>query len=167
MALTQKQLVRKKAGHRSWKPGNARVSRGHRGDIMSAETRSALMSRIRGKNTGPERTVVEALSGLGHPFRRYASDLPGKPDIVFDRSKIAVFIDGNFWHGWRFPLWEGKLTRKWKDKINANRVRDRRNFRLLRRLGWKVLRIWEHQIEQNLHACLKRITRTIDERLRH
>jgi DNA mismatch endonuclease (patch repair protein) len=167
IAMTQKQLVRKKAGHRSWKSGNARITGGNRGDIMSAEKRSALMSRIQGKNTGPEMTVVGALSRLGFLFRRYANDLPGKPDIVFDRSKIAVFIDGDFWHGWRFPLWEGKLTKKWRDKINANRIRDRRNFRLLRRLGWKVLRIWEHQIEQNLPACLKRITRTIDEQLRH
>lgn len=148
---------RKKAGHRSWAPRNAPIPGRNRGDIMCPEKRSALMSRIRGKNTGPERIVVDALRAKRFAFRCHVKDLPGRPDIIFNKTKVAVFIDGDFWHGWRFPLWKGKLTRRWKAKIAANRIRDQRNFRKLRRLGWKVIRIWEHQVEQNVIACLNRI----------
>lgn len=124
---------------------------------MSPQKRSALMSRIKGKNTGPEKIIADALHARGLSFRKYAKDLPGRPDIVFRKSKVAVFIDGNFWHGWRFPLWKGKLTGWWKSKIETNRIRDQRNFRKLRRLGWKVIRLWEHQVEQNVTVCLNRI----------
>ncbi len=124
---------------------------------MSSEKRSALMSRIGGKNTGPEKIVAKALHAKRFSFQSHAKNLPGRPDIVFRKAKVVVFIDGDFWHGWRFPLWKGKLTQRWKIKISENRMRDQRNFTILRRLGWKVVRIWEHQVEQNLDACLSRI----------
>jgi DNA mismatch endonuclease (patch repair protein) len=120
---------------------------------MSAPTRSALMSRIRGKDTGPERCLVEYLTARGLVFERHANDLPGRPDIVFRDARVAVFIDGDFWHGWRFPLWRGKLTPFWQEKIEGNRQRDRRNFRRLRVAGWRVVGIWEHQVEQDLSRC--------------
>ena len=149
--------TRKKAGHRSWAAKNKPLQGGNRGDIMSAEKRSALMSRIRGKNTGPERKLFEILKSRNLDFECHPNDISGRPDIVFREIRVAVFVDGDFWHGWRFPLWEGKLTEKWRDKIQGNRDRDQRNFRKLRRLGWSVIRIWEHQIEQNLLKCLTRI----------
>jgi DNA mismatch endonuclease (patch repair protein) len=102
---------------------------------------------------------------LGFRFSRHPKDLPGRPDIVFRRLRLAVFVDGDFWHGWRFPLWEHKLSPKWRDKIAANRARDRRNFRRLRRDGWQVIRLWEHQIEQSAEKCLNRVVQLI-ERLR-
>jgi DNA mismatch endonuclease (patch repair protein) len=86
----------------------------------------------------------------------------GRPDIVFEREQIAVFIDGDFWHGWRFPLWEHKLSHHWKDKIGKNRNRDLRNFRALRRKGWRVLRIWEHQVESDPQQCALTVLRALN-----
>jgi len=152
-----KKTGRKKAGHRSWASGNRKVPGTHRGDIMLPETRSRVMSRIKGKCTQPEQTVMAELRRRRIYFATHAKELPGRPDIVFRRIKIAVFIDGDFWHGWRFPLWKHKLSVKWQDKIAATRKRDERNFRKLRRLGWKVLRLWEHQIENDPEQCVDRI----------
>jgi DNA mismatch endonuclease (patch repair protein) len=147
----------KKAGHRSWAPRGGKVSGEHCGDIMSVEARSAVMAKIRGKDTTPERTIVGHLQQRGFGFDQHTADLPGRPDIVFRDRKVAVFIDGDFWHGWRFPLWKHKLSPKWQEKIAATRVRDARNFRKLRRAGWTVLRLWEHQIESNPEKCIERI----------
>lgn len=153
----KKNVKRKKAGHRSWAARNAPIPGGHHGDIMSAEKRSALMSRIKGKGTGPEKAIMSTLRAKGICFTPHARDLPGHPDIVFRKIKLAVFIDGDFWHGWRFPLWKHKLSAKWQTKIASNRERDQRNFRKLRYMGWRVVRIWEHQVEENPAACLKRV----------
>lgn len=162
--LRKTQFLRK-AGHRSWAAENAPVPGGHRGDIMSSEKRSKVMSRIKGKNTSPERIIFATLKQLDIYFVKHVRDLPGRPDIVFRRAKLAVFLDGDFWHGWRFPLWEHKLSERWRTKIAATRERDHRNFRLLRQRGWKILRIWEHQIERSPDACVERILRFRDERL--
>ena len=124
---------------------------------MSPETRSRVMSRIRGKDTKPELTIAELLKGAGLEFEGHARDLPGRPDFVFRREKVAVFCDGDFWHGWRFPRWRLKLSEKWEAKIAKNRERDVRNHRRLRRSGWRVVRLWEHQIERAPERCLARI----------
>ena len=153
---------RKKAGHRNWSAGNAPVPGTHTGDIMSPETRSAVMSRIRGKNTTPELALARGLRASGLYFSRHPKGLPGRPDVVFRRLRLAVFVDGDFWHGWRFPLWEHKLSPKWREKIAANRERDRRNFRRLRRDGWHVIRLWEHQMEQTPEECVSRVVRAVD-----
>lgn len=132
----------------------------HRGDIMSPEKRSALMSRIRGKNTGPERAVATIVAALGFNANFHARDLPGRPDLVLRGLRAAIFVDGDFWHGWRFPAWRRKLSEKWELKIAANRQRDRRNHAKLRRAGWLVIRIWEHQIEagpDRLRARLRKL----------
>lgn len=155
----------KKAGHRTWAAGNAPVPGTHTGDIMSPETRSAVMSRIRGKDTTPELTLARGLRANKLYFSRHPKDLPGRPDVVFRRVRLAVFVDGDFWHGWRFPLWEHKLSPKWREKIATTRERDRRNFRRLRREGWHVMRLWEHQIEQTPKTCLDRVVETV-QRLR-
>jgi DNA mismatch endonuclease (patch repair protein) len=155
----------KKAGHRSWAAGNAPVPGKHKGDIMSPEKRSKVMARIKGKNTGPERIIFALLRNKKVYFAKHAKELPGRPDIVFRRAKLAIFIDGDFWHGWRFPLWEHKLSEKWRVKIANTRKRDQKNFRKLRKLGWKVLRIWEHQIERSPEKCVDLILRIREERL--
>jgi DNA mismatch endonuclease (patch repair protein) len=131
---------------------------------MSPRTRSAVMSRIRGKDTGPERVVAEALRVRGWEFETHARDLPGRPDILFRHSMVAVFIDGDFWHGWRFPIWKDKLSEKWEAKIEATRRRDARNFRKLRRGGWKVIRIWEHQVKGDLARCVQRVEQALRRR---
>ncbi len=72
--------------------------------------------------------------------------------------KVAVFIDGGFWHGYRYPQWRHKMPSQfWRDKIERNRARDRRNFAKLRRHGWLVVRIWEHQLHEDRDACIERI----------
>jgi DNA mismatch endonuclease, patch repair protein len=134
----------------------------HKGDIMSPETRSALMARIRGKNTGPEKALRAALKGCGVRWHKHAADVPGRPDLVCRKLRVVVFVDGDFWHGWRFPAWRDKLTLKWAEKITANRQRDARVRSALRRGGWRVLRIWEHQIERDLAGCVQRVLAAIE-----
>ena len=128
-------------------------------DTMSPVQRSALMSRIRSKNTGIEKAVFQELRARGVYFSRHVANLRGKPDVVFKRERVAVFIDGDFWHGWRFSRWCGDLQPYWREKIVRNRARDCRNFRRLRRKGWTVLRVWEHQVKKDLAAVVDRILR--------
>lgn len=90
--------------------------RRHQGDIMSAEKRSAVMARIKGKDTGPEKQMAAALAEHGLSWESHARDLPGRPDFVFRDQRIAIFVDGDFWHGWRFPQWRNKLSEKWEAK---------------------------------------------------
>jgi len=123
------------------------------------------MSRIRGKGTGPEVMLAAAMTDRGWTWESHCRDLPGRPDFVFRDLKIAVFVDGDFWHGWRFSQWCDKLSEKWEAKIAKNRARDTRNHRRLRRMGWKVVRIWEHQTKADLTGCIDRIARARDERL--
>lgn len=119
------------------------------------------MSRVKGKGTSLEKLVGKELRKEGFSFRRNYKGLPGKPDVVFVKEKLAVFLDGDFWHGFRFQLWEHTLSRYWKEKILNNRNRDRKNFAKLRRAGWKVIRIWGHQIENDLEQSIIRITNSV------
>lgn len=119
------------------------------------------MSRIRGRGTAIELLVEKRLRKRGIRFESHVADLPGRPDIVLRRQKMAVFVDGDFWHGWRFPQWAGKLSPKWREKIAENIRRDRRNHRRLRAQGWVVLRLWEHQIERDLDGAVDLITSRI------
>lgn len=97
----------------------------------------------------------KALFARGWRYRIHVPILPGCPDIVFLGRRVAVFVDGDFWHGYRLPAWEHKLSAYWKSKIKRNRDRDRKNHRKLRESGWKVVRVWEHEIRRNLDraAC--------------
>ena len=133
-------------------------------DIMSAEKRSLLMSKIRGKDTCIEISLRSQLHKLGYRFRKNYKILPGKPDVVFTSEKVAIFVDGDFWHGYRFPSWSDRLTPFWKNKIDANRKRDLKNFTKLRRKGWIVIRIWEHEIEQDLDKCVTEIIKYVESR---
>lgn len=142
----------------------SRRPRRHRGDIMSPRKRSALMARIKGKNTGPEQKIAAALAAQGMKWESHSRDLPGRPDFVFRRARVAVFVDGDFWHGWRFSQWRDKLSEKWESKIEGNRRRDARNHRCLRKMGWKVVRLWEHQVAADIGACVNRVIRLLEER---
>jgi len=110
------------------------------------------MSRIRGSGTQLEKRFVETL--LRHCRRRFQlknRHLIGNPDIVFLHSRICVFLDSDFWHGWQYPRWKRLLKSDfWRDKIEANRARDRKVTRALRRKGWTVIRYWEHDLKCDL-----------------
>lgn len=133
-------------------------------DNLTKEQRSRTMSRIRRANTKPELILRRLLHAEGLRYRTHVTGLPGCPDVVFARHRIVVFIDGDFWHGWRFSTWSHKLAPYWQQKIAGNRARDRRNFRKLRTQGWTVLRVWEHQIEADPTACALRIIDEITRR---
>lgn len=134
---------------------------------MSPETRSAVMARIKGKNTRPEQRMAAALAAQGVEWESHASDLPGCPDFVFRHQKVVVFVDGDFWHGWRFREWRDKLSKKWEVKIDRTRRRDIRNRRQLRGMGWKVVRLWEHQVAADIDGCVARVATMLgqDEKL--
>ena len=101
-------------------------------DNLTKKQRSYCMSRVKGKDTGIEKAVRSSLHNRGFRFRKHVKDLPGKPDVVFKREKVAVFIDGDFWHGYRFPVWEHKVSDFWKNKIASNRKRDIKNHSKLK-----------------------------------
>jgi DNA mismatch endonuclease (patch repair protein) len=115
------------------------------------------MSRVGTKGTDLEKLVGSELRRRGLRFRKNVRTLPGKPDIIFVDAKVAVFIDGDFWHGYRFPTWEKTLTKFWRNKIRKNRERDRRNFAELRRKGWRVIRLWQHNIKSDPASCIRKI----------
>ncbi|WP_420135049.1 very short patch repair endonuclease [Rhodopseudomonas sp.] len=111
-------------------------------------TRSALMARIRAKDTKPEMVVRSAAHRLGFRFRLHRRDLPGTPDLVFPKAKKVIFVHGCFWH--RHEGCVRTTTPKtrfnfWNEKFERNRERDRSSLRKLRRAGWKCLVVWECQ----------------------
>ena len=115
------------------------------------------MSRVKGKDTSLEKTMRSELFKNGLRFRKHVSVLPGKPDIVFPGARLAVFVDGDFWHGYRLSKWQHKLSDFWQRKISATRHRDQRNFAKLRRMGWRVLRVWQHEMESDLDGCVGKV----------
>jgi DNA mismatch endonuclease, patch repair protein len=113
-------------------------------DRLAPERRSWLMSRIGGKNTTPEVRVRKAAHALGLRFRLHQKDLPGTPDLLFPRRRVALFVHGCYWH--RHPSCPKASTpasKFWVDKFASNTARDGRVSRELRKLGWKVAVIWE------------------------
>lgn len=118
-------------------------------------------------DTSIELILRRALFARGLRYRIHYADLPGKPDVVFTKARVAVFIDGDFWHGYRFQEWKHKLPAFWREKISINRARDRRIHSSLRRHGWTVIRIWEHQIRKDLMAAVDRIESEVRGRSDH
>jgi DNA mismatch endonuclease (patch repair protein) len=130
-------------------------------DNLSKRQRSYCMSRVKNRNTDLEALVRSELFKRGWRFRKHIPSLPGTPDIVFVQHRIAIFVDGDFWHGYRFPSWERNLSAFWVAKIRKNRKRDRSNFAKLRRRGWRVARIWQHEIKRDLPGAIRRIERLL------
>ena len=95
-------------------------------------------------------------------FKMYPK-MDGNPDFIIQNRKIAIFCDGDFWHGHKYDEKKKPSKKFWRDKIEGNMKRDRRISRRLRQDGWSVLRFWEHEIERNPERCIKRITRKIRE----
>lgn len=134
-------------------------------DNLTAAQRTRCMSRVRNRDTDIEMLVRSALHRHGRRFRKHLRSLPGTPDIVFTRSKVAVFIDGDFWHGYRFPQWKDSVSDFWQKKIALNRQRDRRNFSKLRRLGWTVVRLWQHEVRRDLNGAVQRVLDALDQQV--
>jgi DNA mismatch endonuclease, patch repair protein len=135
-------------------------------DNMTPEQRSRTMSRIRKTDTKPELIVRRLTFARGLRYRKYAAHLPGKPDLVFASARVVVFVDGDFWHGWRFEEWGRKLSSPyWKGKIQRNRERDREHCARLEADGWTVLRIWEHDVEADADACIDRVELAVRRRI--
>ncbi len=119
-------------------------------DVYGPEKRSAVMRRVKGRNTAPEMTVRRALTKLGARYRLHRKDLPGNPDIVLPGRKLAIFVHGCFWHGHdcargaRVP----KQNRDyWVAKVGRNVARDERGRESLAALGWRVETIWECELK--------------------
>ncbi len=135
-------------------------------DRFDTATRSRVMSRSRSSGTRSTEWRFRSLlmrSGIRGWTLGHGSGLAGSPDIVFKRARLAIFLDGCFWHGCRRCRSIPETNRAfWMDKIQKNRKRDKRAQRVLREEGWEVLRIWEHELRNDLDKCMKRIASKIN-----
>ena len=120
-------------------------------DRFSKRKRSEIMSKIRSLNTQFEKDfILELKKQTDKKFKVNARDLAGKPDIVFQKERICVFLDSDFWHGWQYSRWKKILKNDfWRQKIENNRARDRKNTAYLRRNGWRVVRVWGTEIKRD------------------
>lgn len=140
-------------------------------DFLTTKHRSDLMRRVHSTETGPEVALITALSERGLAFERHSKDLPGKPDIVFRSPRVAVFVDGEFWHGgqWQrrgltsleqqFP--DATKRGKWLAKIQGNRTRDLARTAELLATGWTVVRLWAREIERDAASAVELVVRAL------
>ena len=133
---------------------------------MTPEQRSALMRKVRSKDTMPEMRVRRALHAKGFRYRLHHPDLPGKPDLVLPRFRTCIFVHGCFWHGHkscRKASVPKTNTDFWVKKITRNRDRDHEVRTLLEEIGWKVVIVWECQTEnaEEFERLLEEIVREI------
>lgn len=130
-------------------------------DRLSKEHRSWNMSRIRGKDTSPEKTVRSLLHRLGYRFRLHCKDLPGQPDIVLPRFQAVIFVHGCYWHrhrGCRYAYTPKTRIEFWQRKFDENVERDELTLKSLRKIDWRVFVVWECQIS-NEKTLAKRLIR--------
>jgi DNA mismatch endonuclease (patch repair protein) len=131
-------------------------------DVFDARKRSAVMRRVKGRDTTPERTVRRLLTALGARYRLHRKDLPGNPDIVMPGRKLAVFVHGCFWHGHDCAR-GARVPRQnrdyWTAKVARNVARDQRTREALTGAGWRVETIWECELkdEAAVSARLKAV----------
>ena len=136
-------------------------------DTVTPERRSEIMSNIRSKDMKPEMAVRQGLFAMGYRYRLHRKDLPGKPDLVFPCRRAAIFVHGCFWHQHADPACKiARLPRSnqeyWLPKLERNVARDAVHQEELRRLGWKVLMIWECEIRAG-SDFLERAKKFLDE----
>ena len=136
----------------------------HKTDHVSAENRSEIMRAVKSRNVrSTEKALRAAMVGEGIcGWRMYRQNLPGVPDFVFAKQKLAIFVDGCFWHGcpkcYRRPH---SNTSYWDAKVLGNIARDLSVNKACRIAGWRVLRIWEHQLAKSPTNCVRRIQREL------
>lgn len=131
-------------------------------DVLTPAQRKYCMSRISGRNTKPELLLRQLLWSRGVRYRLNYK-IPGRPDLVFVRKRVAVFVDGCFWHRCSLHYVKPKTRSEfWEKKIQGNVERDKKNNAALKKSGWTVVRIWEHEIKQDVEACVLRIEKALD-----
>jgi len=129
-------------------------------DNLTKEQRHKNMSRIRSKNTKPEVILRKALWHKGIRYRKNYNKLPGKPDIAITRYRIAIFVDGDFWHGKNMDKINKQIKSNreyWLPKLEKNKQRDAEINDFLTEEGWLVLRFWESDIKKGLNKCVNKI----------
>src|SRR3989338_10977911 len=126
-------------------------------DNLTKEQRSKTMSRIRSKWTKQEKSLHNRLKGLKIKHKMYP-DIEGHPDIILKRKKVAVFLHGCFWHKCPKCYKEPKTDKRyWLPKIQNNVKRDKRNLKILRKQGYKVIKLWEDDIRKNFESGISKI----------
>lgn len=134
-------------------------------DVMTPEQRSRCMSRIKGRNTGPEMVLRKALWAEGFRYRVNYTKVPGRPDMAFPGKRVALFVDGCFWHGCPIHGVSPKNNAEfWRKKIQGTIDRDKRVTAALEALGWTVIRVWEHEIKDDLTDVKLRLVREVSKR---
>ncbi|MDV6169507.1 very short patch repair endonuclease [Flavobacterium sp. DG1-102-2] len=126
-------------------------------DKFSKEKRSFIMSRIKGKDTKDEKLLAKALWARGHRYRKNNKKVFGTPDLTFRKHKIAIFVDGEFFHGYNWHERRDKIQSNrdyWIPKIERNMQRDRDVNHFLLENGWRVIRFWGSFIKKNLAECI-------------
>ena len=129
-------------------------------DRLTPAQRSALMARIRGENTSPEKAVRRLLHAAGYRFRLHDRKLPGRPDIVLKRFYAAIFVHGCYWHrhpGCSSATMPATKVAFWEDKFAKTVERDRRNTAKLENLGWRVITVWECQLKKDIETAFDNI----------
>lgn len=129
------------------------------------EVTHKIMASVKQKDTEPELILRKALWNKGYRYRKNFKSLPGKPDLVFLGRKVAVFCDGDFWHGHNWAVRGLKSLDEelegysafWQAKITGNIERDKRNTAKLQSMGWTVVRLWESEIRNNLESCIAKV----------
>lgn len=129
---------------------------------MTPEEIKRRMSNVRRKDTDIEVILRSALHRKGLRFRKNFKGLPGSPDIVFTRKKVVIFVDGDFWHGWRFEERGERLKPFWREKVARNLERDAAIDERLKELGWRVLHVWEHSIKRDLEATVTLVEQVLE-----
>ena len=120
-------------------------------DVHDQKTRSYNMSRVKGKDTKPEEIVRKYLFSQGFRYRKNDKRLPGKPDIVLPKYKTVIFVNGCFWHkheGCKYFVWPKCNSEFWKEKIESNIVRDKKQYEELKNAGWHVIIVWECELKK-------------------
>lgn len=135
----------------------------------ASPTASLAKQRNRSTDTVHEKTLRKALWSLGLRYRKNFAKLPGKPDIIFAKARIAIFCDGDFWHGRNWGqlsshLQSGSNADYWCQKIRANMLRDRRTTRLLKKMDWRVVRLWESDIKADPQGAAIKIEKILTDR---
>lgn len=131
-------------------------------DQLTREKRSALMSRVRTRGTAPEVALRKALWAHGiRGWRLHPSRVPGKPDLAWIGRRVAVFVDGAFWHGHPDHYW-GQSGEFWDAKIERNRDRDRQVNEELAAQGWRVIRLWDFEVARSPGDCVSRVAAAIE-----